>query len=104
MSVEAGGSAAFQATLQDNGNPIDAPSPFTWSTEDPTDVIMVGAGSSTAKITVQANPARTTLTASASTTDPTGATQTGSVTIDVVPGVTHTYTVGVSQIFAAPKP
>jgi hypothetical protein len=104
MSIEAGGSAAFQATLEDNGNAITSPSPWTWATEDNTDTILQGGGDgSTAKVTIQANPARTTLTATATTTDPAGTSQSGSVTIDVVPGVAHTYSVSVSQLFGAPR-
>jgi hypothetical protein len=105
MSVEPGIAAAFQSNLLDNGNPIDLPvdSVWTWSTDDPTDEIVQGGGDgSTAKITVTDPPTdgRTTLVATASTTDPKGETQEGSVTVDLIPSVDHTYTVNVSQIFA----
>lgn len=104
MSVTANTPSEFIAQMQDNGNPIDLPatSSFAWSTDDPTDTITpadpTDATVSTVLITVNNPPAsRTQLTATAEAADPTGADQSGSLTVDIIPGVTHTYTVSVSQ-------
>jgi hypothetical protein len=106
MAVEANQPAGFQALLEDNGNPIELPagSTFAWSTDSDTDQIQPSDDTYTAKITVVDPPAdRETLTVTATTTDPDGNQVSGDVTVDIVPGVTHTYTVSVSQLFAAPK-
>jgi hypothetical protein len=108
MSLEPGVGAAFQATLLDNGNPIDLPdsSSWSWSTDDPTDEITQGGGDgSTVKVVISDPPAsgRTTVDITATTTDPAGNEVSGSVTEDIIPGVEHTYTVNVSQIFASPR-
>lgn len=107
-TVEPGIGAAYQANLLDNGNPIELPdgSSWAWSTDDPTDKIVQGGGDgSTAKITVADPPAegRTQITVTATTTDPKGESQSGSVTDDIVPGIEHTYTVAVNRMFAGPK-
>jgi hypothetical protein len=107
MSVEPGIVSAFGASLLDNGNVIDLPatSVWSWSTDDPTDVLVPNVDTSSVQVTVTNPPAsgRTSITVTASTTDPAGAVQTGSVTTDLIPSVEHTYTVSVSQLFAAPK-
>jgi hypothetical protein len=107
MSVEPGIGAAFQSQLQDNGNAIDLPSgsSWTWSTDDPSDTLTQGGGDgSTVKVVVAAgNSGRTSVTVTASTTDPAGQAVSGSVTTDIIPGVEHTYSVSVAQIFASPR-
>lgn len=107
MAIEPGIPAAFESHLLDNGNAIDLPegSSWSWSTDDPTDQLVQGGGNGdTVKVTItNPPPTRTTVTVTASTTDPAGETQEGSVTVDIIPGVTHTYTVSVSQIFATPR-
>ena len=108
MSVQSGIASAFGAQLQDNGNPIDLPSgsSFSWSTDDPTDTLVPGGGvgSPTVNVTVNNPPAsRTTITVTATTIAPDGSSVSGSVTTDIIVGVTHTYTVSVAQIFAGPK-
>ena len=108
MSVSSGIPSAFGAQLQDNGNAIELPagSSFSWSTDDSTDTIVTGGGVGTpaANITVNNPPSgRTTITVTASTTAPDGTAVSGMVTTDIIVGVTHTYTVAVAQLFAAPK-
>ena len=108
MSVQPGIGAGFQATLQDTGNPIalTSGSVFAWSTDDPTDVLVVGGGdTSTVQITISNPPAsgRTSITVTASTVAPDGTTVSGELTTDILPGVEHVYTVSVSQMFAAFK-
>jgi hypothetical protein len=102
MAVQPGIASSFAAVLEDNGNAIDLPSgsSFAWSTDDPTDQIAVSDDTLTASITVSSPPAsgRTTITVTADTTAPDGSDVSGSVTTDIVPGVTHTYTVSVSQV------
>ena len=100
MSVTTNTPSDFIAQMQDNGSPIDLPqsSSFSWSTDDPTDTISVNETTSIATITVNNPPeSRTQLTATASAVDPAGETQTGSLTVDIIAGVTHTYTISVSQ-------
>jgi hypothetical protein len=105
MAVTPGVASAFGATLQDNGNPIDLPPNSQWkfSTDDPTDVIQ-NQSQDGSVILVTVNPpagsTRNTLTVTADTTDPNGDDVSGSVTTDITPGVTHTYSVNVSQVFA----
>jgi hypothetical protein len=103
MAVEANKAAAFAATLEDNGNPIDLPvnTSWQWSTDDDTDQIqVVSLDTSVVNITVVDPPdTRKTLEVTAQTVAPDGNEVQGSVTVDIVPGVTHTYTVSVNQAF-----
>lgn len=101
MAVTANTPSDFVAQMQDNGIPIELPlgSTFAWSTDDPTDTIVVSDDTATATITVSNPPdTRTTLTVTVSAVDPAGETIEGSVTVDILPGVTHTYTISVSQV------
>lgn len=103
MAVQPGVPSNFNAVLEDNGNAIALPagSIFDWTTDDDSDQISIlTEDGANAQITVQANTSRTQMTASASTTAPDGSTVEGSITVDIVPGVTHVYTVSVSQVFA----
>lgn len=107
MAVQPGIASGFSATMEDNGNAIPLPpgSTFAWSTDDATDQISVSDDTTTATITVSDPPAdgRTQLTATASAVAPDGNTVEGSVTVDIVPGVTHTYTITVSQIVGSSR-
>lgn len=101
MAVQPGVGSGFAAVLEDNGNPISLPdgSTFAWSTDDPTDQIVVSPDTMSASITVSNPPAdgRTTITVTADTTAPDGTDVSGEVTTDIVPAVEHTYTVTVTQ-------
>lgn len=103
MSVTAGVPSNFAAVLQDNGNAIALPSGsiFNWVTDDDTDqiTVLVDDGSSVQITVTGANASRTQMTATADTTAPDGTDVSGSLTVDIIPGVTHTYTVSVSQVF-----
>lgn len=106
MAVQPGIASAFNAQLEDNGNPISLPagSTFAWSTDDPTDQLSVSEDSTTVQITVTSPPAsgRATITVTADTTAPDGSDVSGTCTTDIVPVVGHTYTVTVSQVFGTP--
>lgn len=99
MAVLPGRGADFGAQLEDNGNAIALPSgsTFAWSTDDETDQINISDDTLTATIVVAADTTREELTVTATTTDPDGNEVSGSVTVPIVPGVTHTYTVSVFQ-------
>lgn len=101
MAVEVNVAAAFGAQLQDNSNTIPLPSGGTWnwSTDDDTDQISIlSQDTSVASVTcVNGPPNRTSVTVTASTTAPDGSTVSGSVTTDIVGGVTHVYSVIVAQ-------
>jgi hypothetical protein len=99
MAIEAGSQGTFIAQLEDNGNPVNLPvgSTFAWTADDTTATIAPSADSLSAVVTVTATDTATSITITATTTDPNGASVSGSVTVSIVPGVTHTFTVMVTQ-------
>lgn len=107
MATEAGKSGTFLAQLEDNGNPIPLPdgSTFGWQTDLPEATIVPSDDTLTAVITVPDTTTATSITVTASTTAPDGTPASGSVTVPIVPGVPHTFTVSVTQqpTLAAPR-
>ena len=99
MVIEAGSQGTFIAQLEDNGNPVNLPvgSTFAWTADDTAATIVPSADSLSAVVTVPATDTATSITITATTTDPNGASVSGSVTVSIVPGVTHTFTVMVTQ-------
>jgi hypothetical protein len=111
MSVQPGIGAGFKVIMQDNGNPIDPPvgTVYEWMTDDNTDTIedlSIAQDASLVKITTTDPPTegRTQLTATASATDPAGEVISCELTTDIVPGVSHTYTLEVQQTFQGGEP
>jgi len=107
MAIEAGKPRAFGANMQDNGNNIPLPdgSKFTWTTDNTADQISVSADSTTAVITTPAGDSgRTSVTVTAAAVDPDGNMASGSVTVPVIPGVGHTFTVSVAELQVNPLP
>jgi len=100
--IAIGGQGTIQAQLNNNGVPISLPSGSSWQwsdddvqsqiTLDPTDPT-----GGTIFITVPANDTSTSLTVTASTTDPNGAAVSGSLVVPLTPGV-NMFTVVVTQI------
>ena len=93
-TIQVGGAASFEAELLDNGAAVSIPAGSTWAwssadplatltplleadgvTVDPTGITVNIAGSDT----------QTSLVLNASTVDPTGATDTGNITVPVTP-------------------
>lgn len=104
MSVQPGIGSAFKAIMQDNGNAITPPdgTVYRWSTEDPSDLIeekSIDGSFALVSITVTGdNPDRTTMQLTSKTADPDGNEITGTLTVDIVPGVKHTYTLLLQQV------
>ena len=100
--IAIGGQGTIQAQLNNNGVPISLPTGSSWQwsdddvqsqiTLDPTDPT-----GGTIFITVPANDTSTSLTVTASTTDPNGAAVSGSLVVPLTPGV-NMFTVVVTQI------
>ena len=97
-NITAGTSGTFAAQLLDAGSPISLPSgtTFVWSASDSTVSIVQSADTTSAVITVPPGDAGTTLTVTASTTDPAGNPQSGSITVELTP-VPQTFSVTVAQ-------
>lgn len=100
--VIVGGTGKFLAQLEDNGQPIALPagSTWVWATNDTGTTVAADPADTTGgtvDVTIPAGDTNTTVTITASTTDPTGATQSGSLTFPVLP-VPQKFTVTVSQI------
>jgi hypothetical protein len=99
--ITAGGQGSFTAQLLNNGVPISLPggSSWSWSDDDPSSTITLDPSDPTGGsviVTVPASDTAAQLTLSASTVDPTGATQTGSLVVPIAPGVSI-FTVTVTQ-------
>ena len=99
--ITLGKSGTFVAALNDNGQPIPLPSgsSWTWSTSDPSATVTPDASDTTGATVTVAVPATdtaTTITVTASAVDPTGATQSGSLTVPISPAA-NIFTVTVSQ-------
>ncbi len=99
MAINAGSTGTFTAELEDNGTaiPLPAGSTFAWSADDTNATLAPSADSLSVVVTVPASDTATSITVTASTTAPDGSTVVGSVTVPITPGVTHTFTVLVSQ-------
>ncbi len=99
MAINAGSTGTFTAELEDNGNAIPLPvgSTFAWTADDTNATLAPSADSLSVVVTVPATDTATSITVTASTTAPDGSTVSGSVTVPITPGVTHTFTVLVSQ-------
>lgn len=100
MAITVGATGTFSAQLEDNGNPISLPagSTFTWSADDTNASLAPSADSTSVVVSVPATDASTSITVTASTVAPDGSTVQGSVTVPIIPGVAHTFTVSVTQI------
>ena len=99
--IALGTTGTIQAQLQDDGKTITLPSgsSWAWQSSDPTVTIVPATGDSTGGtvvISVPAGDTGTNCTVSASTTDPAGKTQTGTISIPYLP-VPQQYTVTLSQ-------
>lgn len=77
-TINPGGIATFQAQLLDNGSAITAPNPFTWTASDPSISLAPSADTTSAVATVPADTTLTSFEVTATTVDPTGASQSGS--------------------------
>lgn len=99
MAISVGTTGTFTAQLEDNGNPISLPSgsTFAWTSDDTNATLAPSADSTSVVVTVPATDTATSVTVTAGTTAPNGSTVYGSVTVPITPGVTHTYTILVSQ-------
>ena len=99
MAINAGSTGTFTAELEDNGIaiPLPAGSTFAWSADDTNAVLTPATDSLSVVVTVPASDTATSITVTAATTAPDGSTVSGSVTVPITPGVTHTFTVLVSQ-------
>ena len=99
MAITAGATGTFSAQLEDNGNPIPLPSgsTFAWTSDDPNAQLAPSEDSLSVVVTVPSTDTVTSITVTAATVDPTGATVQGSVTVPVVPGEVHVFTVTVAQ-------
>ena len=99
MAINAGSTGTFTAELEDNGTaiPLPAGSTFAWSSDDTNATLVPAADSLSVVVTVPATDTATSITVTAATTAPDGSTVSGSVTVPITPGVTHTFTVLVSQ-------
>ena len=99
MAISQGATGTFAAQLEDNGNPIDLPSgsTFTWTTDDTNAVITPSADTLSATIAIAADDAATQIVVTATTVDPQGNPVAGSLTVPIIPGVAHTFTVQVTQ-------
>lgn len=94
--ITAGATGTFLAQLLDNGVAVATQPSFTWSASDPSVTIAPGADTTSAVVTVPAGDTGTSVTITASATDPTGATQSGSITVPILP-VPQQFTVVVTQ-------
>ena len=100
MAISQGATGTFQAQLEDNGNPIPLPSgsTFAWTSDDANAQLAPSADTLSVVVTVPADDAATSITVTASTTAPDGSTVSGSVTVPIIPGVQHVFTVAVQQV------
>lgn len=105
--ITVGKSGTFNAQLLDNGQPVSLPlgGSWTWTTSDPEATVAVDPAfpdpsndptGASVTVTVPATDTATTITVTASATDPTGATQSGSITVPITPA-TNIFTVSVTQ-------
>lgn len=99
MAITQGATGTFAAQLEDNGNPISLPSgsTFAWTADDPNAVLAPSADSLSVVVSIPATDGATSITVTASTVDPNGQPVSGSVTVPIIPGVQHTFTVAVTQ-------
>jgi len=99
MAITVGATGTFAAQLEDNGNPIPLPagSTFAWTSDDSNAGITASSDTLTAVVSVPATDTATSITVTATTIDPDGKTVQGSVTVPIIPGVSHTFTVSVTQ-------
>lgn len=99
MAITVGATGTFSAQLEDNGNPIPLPSgsTFAWSTSDASATLAPSADTTSVVVTVPATDTATSITVTAETVAPDGNKVPGSVTVPVIPNVTHTFTVKVTQ-------
>lgn len=99
MAITSGSSGVFQAVLNDNGAPIALPAGAVWTftTDNPLATINP-SGADQAVISIPAENTATTIIVTATTTDPTGASVNGTLSVDITPGEQHVFTVTVSQL------
>ena len=100
--ITTGKSGTFVAELMDNGEatPLPTGSKWAWSSSDAAATITADpsdATGATADVAIPATDTSTTITVTASTTDPTGATQSGSITVPIS-SQAPVFTVTVSQL------
>ncbi len=99
MAISQGATGTFSAQLEDNGNPIPLPSgsTFAWSADDTNAQLAPSADTLSVVVTVPATDTATSITVTAETVAPDGNKVQGSVTVPIIPGVAHTFTVTVTQ-------
>lgn len=99
MAISQGATGTFAAQLEDNGNPIPLPSgsTFAWSADDTNATLAPSADTLSVVVTVPATDTATSITVTAETVAPDGNKAQGSVTVPIIPGVAHTFTVTVTQ-------
>ncbi len=99
MAISVGSTGTFSAQLEDNGNPIPLPSgsTFAWSADDTNAQLAPSADTLSVVVTVPATDTATSTTVTAETIAPDGNKVQGSVTVPIIPGVSHTFTVTVTQ-------
>lgn len=100
MAISVGATGTFAAQLEDNGNPIPLPSgsTFAWSADDTNATLAPNADSTSVVVTIPATDTSTSITVTATTVAPDGNKVSGSLTVPIIPGVSHTFTVSVTQV------
>jgi hypothetical protein len=97
-TIPAGQTGTFAAQLMDNGSPIALPanSTFAWTASDTTVTFATSADTLSTVVTVPAGDTGTSVTITASTTDPNGNPVSGSITVAITPEPQQ-FTVTVTQ-------
>jgi hypothetical protein len=97
--IPAGGApGVFQAALNDNGTPIGLPAGATWNWTSNVPEAILTPTVDHVSVSIPATSTATSITVTASTVDPNGKPVSGAITVPVVPGVVHNFTVTVTQI------
>ncbi len=98
MITKAGDSGTFNAVLQDNGVTIPLPSgaSFVWTADDKSAVLTPDASTDNCVVTLPASDTAASVTITATTTDPTGKSVSGSITLPLTPEPQQ-FTVSITQ-------